>query len=158
LVASEQTRAAFDLAGEAPKLRDQYGPTVFGQNCLTARRLVEAGVRFVTVSWPDFSAWDTHADNFTKHKTALTPPMDAAIAALVDDCRQRGLLDTTLILCMGEMGRTPKINNAAGRDHWQYCFSLVAAGGGIRGGQVIGSSDRRGFDPADRPLSPEDLC
>jgi hypothetical protein len=158
LLTSAKAREAFELSREPVMMRDKYGRNTFGQCCLMARRLVESGVRFVTVAWPNFSAWDTHANNFVGHKDRLVPPMDRALAALIEDCHDRGILDTTLILCMGELGRTPTINGSAGRDHWSNCFSVVAAGGGVPGGQVIGSSDHRCIGPGSRPIKPEDLC
>jgi uncharacterized protein (DUF1501 family) len=158
LVTSPQARQAFDLSRENDRLRDRYGRSPFGQGLLLARRLVEAGVQLVTVNWArDDAFWDTHADNFNLLKKSLLPPFDQAFSALLEDLAQRGLLDSTLVVCLGEFGRTPKINKAAGRDHWAACNSVVFAGGGVRGGQVIGASDRIAAYPATAPISPGDL-
>jgi hypothetical protein len=159
LVTSPAARQAFDLARESDRVRDQYGRTAFGQGLLLARRLVEAGVPLVTVNWArDDAFWDTHANNFRLLKNSLLPPFDRGFAALLEDLGQRGLLDETLIVCLGEFGRTPAINANAGRDHWAACNSVVLAGGGIRGGQVYGSSDRVAAYPATAPVSPSDLA
>jgi hypothetical protein len=159
LVSSAKAREAFDLSRESDRVRDRYGRSAFGQGCLLARRLVEAGVGLVTVNWARNDAfWDTHADNFKKLKTELLPPFDLGFAALIDDLAQRGLLDETLVVCLGEFGRTPKISANAGREHWAACQTVVFAGGGVRGGQVIGSSDRIAAYPATRPVSPSDLA
>jgi uncharacterized protein (DUF1501 family) len=124
---------------------------------LLARRLIEAGVRFVTtVNGPSIS-WDTHQDNFNRLKNQLVPPMEQGFSALLDDLAARGLLDTTLVIWMGDFGRTPTINGTTGRDHWPYVYSMVLAGGGIRGGQVIGASDRHGAYPHDFPVTPADI-
>jgi uncharacterized protein (DUF1501 family) len=147
------------LSRESDRVRDRYGRSAFGQGCLLARRLVEADVGLVTVNWARNDAfWDTHADNFKKLKTELLPPFDLGFAALVDDLAQRGLLDETLVVCLGEFGRTPKISSNAGREHWAACQTVVFAGGGVRGGQVVGSSDRIAAYPATRPVSPSDLA
>jgi hypothetical protein len=141
LINSPEAGRAFDLSREKQTLRERYGMTPFGQGCLLARRVVEAGVRLVTVNWArDYQArvadhWDTHADNFVKHKNLL-PAFDLGYTALLDDLQQRGLLDETLVAIIGEFGRTPKINVNAGRDHWPGCFSITLAGAGIRGGLV----------------------
>jgi hypothetical protein len=159
LVSSSAVRQAFQLDREDPRTRDRYGRNQFGQCTLLARRLVEAGARFVNVRGPGSSfAWDTHARNFTQHKNDLVPPMDTAFAALLDDLAARGLLETTLVLLMGEFGRTPKINANAGRDHWQYCYSVAIAGGGVQGGHVVGESDSQGAYPRTSPYWPQDLC
>jgi hypothetical protein len=158
LVTSAQTRLAFDLAQESDRVRRRYGRSPFGQGLLLARRLVEAGVGLVTVNWArDDAFWDTHADNFRLLKNSLLPPFDQGFSALLEDLAQRGLLDSTLVVCLGEFGRTPKINGAAGRDHWAACNSVVLAGGGIRGGHVHGASDRIAAYPASAPVTPEDL-
>jgi hypothetical protein len=158
LVTSPEARRAFDLSREDPALRDRYGRCAFGQGCLLARRLVEAHVPLVTVNWArDDAFWDTHADNFNLLKNSLLPPFDAAFPTLLDDLDQRGLLDETLVVCLGEFGRTPKINGNAGRDHWAACNSVVLAGAGVRGGLVIGASDRQAAFPATPPVSPTDL-
>ncbi len=157
LVTSTAARRAFDLGQENADTRQRYGASAFGQGCLLARRLVEAGVSLVTVNWArDDAFWDTHADNFGRLKT-LVPPFDAGFSALIEDLDQRGMLDETLVVCLGEFGRTPKINSQAGRDHWADCNSVVLAGGGIRGGQVFGSSDRLAAYPASMPVLPEDI-
>ena len=162
LLRSEAVRRAFRLDAEDPKLRDRYGRTKHGQSLLLARRLVEAGVRFVTVydHQPNgqLANWDAHADVFPRLKDDLLPPADRAFAALIEDLTDRGLLDSTLVIAMGEFGRTPKINGQAGRDHWPYCYSAVLAGGGVRGGTVYGASDKLGPTPIStasrRPTSP----
>jgi hypothetical protein len=154
LVSSDEARAAFDIAAEPAAVRDTYGRNQAGQRMLLARRLVEAGVRFVTLS---YGGWDMHQkirDNITR----TLPPFDQAFAALVTDLEQRGLLASTLVMVSSEFGRTPKINNDAGRDHWPKVFSVVLAGGGIRAGQIYGSSDAIAAEPADKPLSIEDLA
>ncbi len=158
LVTSPAVRKAFDLTRESPVLRGRYGFSAFGQGCLLARRLVEAGAGLVTVNWArDDAFWDTHANNFSDLKNKLLPPFDLGFSALLEDLDQRGLLDETLVVCLGEFGRTPRINKQAGRDHWAGCNSVVLAGGGIRGGQVFGSSDRIAAYPATNPVSPADL-
>jgi len=149
---------AFDLSAEKPATRDRYGRHPHGQSCLLARRLIEAGTRLVTVNWPDDGRafWDTHGDNFPSLKTRLMPPADVAFSALLEDLSGRGLLDETLVVWVGEFGRTPRVENG-GRQHWSQCYSAVLAGGGIRGGAVYGSSDRIGAHPAEKPVSPPDL-
>jgi hypothetical protein len=157
LVTAPEVRRAFDLSRESPRVRDRYGRHAWGQSHLLARRLVESGVRFVTtVNGPSIT-WDTHTDNFKALKTRLVPPMEQGFAALLEDLEERGLLSTTLVIWMGDFGRTPLINANAGRDHWPHCYSVVMAGGGIRGGQVVGESDRRGAFPVSPPISPADL-
>jgi len=159
LVASPEARGAFDLSREAGPVRERYGRSAFGQGALLARRLVEAGVRLVTVNWArDDAFWDTHKDNFKLLKHSLLPPFDLAFSALLEDLEARGLLDETLVVCLGEFGRTPRINAAAGRDHWAACNSVVLAGAGIRGGRVYGSSDRLAAYPATLPVTPDDLA
>ena len=151
---------AFLLKNEKPETIARYGDTRFGRSCLIARRLVEAGVGHVTVTWyPDpptkFNSeanFDTHGKHFTKMKNLLMPPVDRAFAALLEDLAERGLLDETLVAWTGEFGRTPKVNGGAGRDHWGNVFSTVLAGGGIRGGQVLGSSDSQGGEPKNNPV------
>ncbi|MBI3461783.1 MAG: DUF1501 domain-containing protein [Planctomycetes bacterium] len=157
LVTSPEARRAFDLSQEPPQVRDRYGRNPWGQSHLLARRLVESGVRFVTTVNGPSIVWDTHKDNFNLLKSRLVPPMEQAFAALLEDLAQRGLLESTLVVWMGDFGRTPMINKDAGRDHWPHCYSLVLAGGGIRGGQVIGQSDRIGAHPVSRPVSPADI-
>ncbi len=157
LVGSPQVRAAFDLTKESPATRDRYGRHSWGQSHLLARRLIEAGSKFVTtVNGPSIN-WDTHKDNFKQLKNQLVPPMERAFSALLADLTDRGLLDSTLVIWMGDFGRTPQINKDAGRDHWPQCYSAVLAGGGIRGGQVVGASDSIGAYPKDRPVTPADL-
>ncbi len=157
LVTAPEVRRAFDLTREPDKVRERYGRHSWGQSHLLARRLVESGVRFVTTVNGPSIAWDTHQDNFNRLKNKLVPPMEQAYAALLDDLAERGLLDSTLVLWMGDFGRTPTVNKEAGRDHWPQCYSVVLAGGGIRGGQVVGESDRTGAYPRDYPVTPADV-
>lgn len=157
ILQSGKAAEAFDLSKEPDSVRERYGRHSWGQSHLLARRLVEAGTRFVTtVNGPSIT-WDTHKDNFNGLKNRLVPPMEQAYAALLDDLEERGLLDTTLVVWMGEFGRTPKINIDAGRDHWPGCYSVLLAGGGVRGGQVIGASDSIGAFPKDRPTTPAEI-
>jgi hypothetical protein len=159
LLTSESARQAFDMACEDPRLRDAYGRNIYGQSTLLARRLIEAGTRMVCVKWaPDANAtWDTHGGNFTKLKNELLPQLDMALGTLIQDLEQRGRLEETLVICMGEFGRTPKVNGGAGRDHWPYCYSLLLAGGGVKGGFVLGQSDKIGATPAEYPVTPQDI-
>jgi hypothetical protein len=159
ILTSDATRQAFDLSQEPHKLRDAYGRNIYGQSVLLARRLVEAGTRMVTLKWaPDANAtWDTHGQNFVNLKSVLLPQLDASLSTLLEDLSSRGLLGETLVIVMGEFGRSPRINAAAGRDHWPRCYSLLLAGGGVRGGFVFGKSDRIGSDPAENPVTPHDL-
>jgi hypothetical protein len=152
MVRSPRIRA-FDLTQETPATRDRYGRNGFGQGCLLARRLVEAGVTFVEV---ELNGWDTHLDNFTRTK-ALSETADPGFASLIQDLRERGRLERTLVICMGEFGRTPRINPNTGRDHYPRAFSVALAGGGIKGGQVIGGTSAGGNDIANRPVSVPDL-
>ncbi len=148
---------AFDLSKEPATVRERYGRHSWGQSHLLARRMIEAGTRFVsTVNGPSIT-WDTHKDNFNILKNRLVPPMEQAYAALLDDLEERGLLDSTLVVWMGEFGRTPKINAEVGRDHWPGCYSVLLAGGGIRGGQIVGASDAIGAYPKERPITPADI-
>lgn len=157
LVTAPGVSRAFDLTAEPDEVRDRYGRHTWGQSHLLARRLVESGVRFVTtVNGPSIT-WDTHEDNFNGLRDRLVPPMQQAYVALLDDLDERGLLDSTLVVWMGDFGRTPVINGKAGRDHWPHCYSMVLAGGGVRGGQVIGQSDATGSVPRLRPVTPADL-
>jgi hypothetical protein len=158
LLLSPTVSKAFDLSREVPAVRDRYGRHTHGQSCLLARRLIEAGSRVVTVNWPDDGQtfWDTHGNNFPSLKNRLMPPADLAFSALLDDLTARGLLDETLVMWVGEFGRTPRVENG-GRQHWPHCYSAVLAGGGVQGGAVYGSSDKTGAYPADRPVSPADL-
>lgn len=163
LLASAKIRAAFDLDQETAATRDAYGMTLFGQATLTARRLVEAGGRFISVFWDEYglagSGWDTHYDHFSRMKDELLPGLDRTLSGLLADLDGRGLLDETLVLCLSEHGRTPTLSLAqgGGRDHWSRCYSAVLAGGGIARGRVVGRSDKIASDPADRPVSPKDL-
>jgi hypothetical protein len=175
LLMSSRTTEAFDVTCEPPALRERYGESVNGMSLLLARRLVEAGVPFVTVFWQENDAklgkkcasgggWDTHGNNFNCLKDDLLPEFDRGFSALIEDLAERGLLDETLVLVTSEMGRKPKIGDprsggpsGAGRDHWTHCLTDVMAGGGIRGGQAYGSSDRFGEYPADKPVSPADI-
>jgi hypothetical protein len=159
LVTSSAARRAFELHREPDEVRDRYGRSPFGQGLLLARRLVEAGVPLITVNWArDDAYWDTHADNFRLLKASLLPPFDRAFSALIEDLDQRGLLSETLVVCLGEFGRTPKINAAAGRDHWAACNSVVLAGAGVARGRLVGASDRLAAYPAELPVAPEDLA
>jgi hypothetical protein len=165
LLTSEATRRAFDLSREPPGLRERYGRNIYGQSCLLARRLVEAGTRMVLVRWaPDCNAtWDTHGTianqppAFDVLKGTLLPQLDAGLGTLLHDLDQRGLLDETLVVCMGEFGRSPRVNPWAGRDHWPRCYAPLFAGGAVHGGFVYGKSDRIGNDPAENPVSPHDV-
>lgn len=157
IVASGEAQRAFDLSREPESVRQRYGRHTWGQSHLLARRLVEAGSRFVTTVNGPSIIWDTHQDNFSRLEKVLVPPMEQAFVALLDDLGERGLLDTTLVVWMGDFGRTPQINASAGRDHWPHCYTMVLAGGGIRGGQVVGRSDKHGAAPAERPIRPADI-
>lgn len=159
LVTSAATREAFDITCEPAPLRDRYGRHLFGQSALLARRLVEAGVRFVTVHWdaPNGYCWDSHI-NGNDVRDYLLPGFDQATSALLEDLDQRGLLDETLVVAVGEMGRTPRVNRTGGRDHWSTLFPALLAGGGIRGGTLYGSSDADGAYPATTPTRPEALA
>ena len=158
LLASPATRDAFDIAHEPHAICDLYGSTPFGQNCLLARRLVEAGVPLVTLYSFGNRDWDTHDNNFRTLKDTLLPPTDRGVSALLEDLHSRGLLDETLVVWMGDMGRTPRINGGAGRDHWSFCYSILMAGAGVRGGQVFGSSDRSASYPSTHPVHPADVA
>ena len=175
LLLSSRTTEAFDVSREPPALRQRYGETINGMSLLLARRLVEAGVPFVTVFWMEnqeiagkcksAGGWDTHGNNFNCLKEHLLPEFDRGFSALVEDLAQRGLLDSTLLLVTSEMGRKPKIGDprsggpsGAGRDHWTHCMSVLMGGGGIRGGQTYGSSDRFGEYPASHPSTPADIA
>jgi hypothetical protein len=163
LLQSPAARKAFNLASEPAKMRDRYGWHHFGQSCLLARRLVEAGVPLITVFWNSPSlttdqSWDTHGDATRRMKDHLLPAFDVAYSALLEDLQARGLLDETLVTWWGEFGRTPKINKGGGRDHWGFCQSALLAGGGVRGGQVYGSSDGAAAYAAELPVGPEELA
>lgn len=164
LLSSSDARKAFDIQAEADSTRERYGRNRFGQSVLLARRLVEAGVSLVQVNWTRWEedqavapAWDNHADNSKRLKSVLMPPMDMAYSALLEDLEQRGMLDDTLVVWIGEFGRTPKINARAGRDHWGHVFSAALAGGGIQGGTVHGASDSQGAYPASGRVEPQDI-
>ncbi len=166
VLTSARVRAAFDVDSEDPRLLDRYGRTLFGHSTLIARRLVEAGVRFVNVTWDlfwdriqiDYDAWDTHTHNFSILRDNKLPGLDQTFSALMQDLQERRLLDETLVVVMSEMGRTPKINASAGRDHWTYCYSILFAGAGIRGGTVYGASDAQAAFVKDKPVSTGDIC
>jgi hypothetical protein len=163
LLRSGKLRRAFDLGEEADETRNLYGMTLFGQAALTARRLVEAGGRFVTVFWDEFglagTGWDTHVDHFPRMKDELLPGLDLTLSGLVLDLDRRGLLDETLVVLLSEHGRTPKLASVqgGGRDHWSRCYSVVMAGGGVARGQVVGRSDKIASDPVERAVSPKDI-
>lgn len=161
---STQVQQAFQLEAEQPALRMEYGANFFGQSCLLARRLIEAGTRYVQIKWYDciaFDAWDVHGaelPGMSRMEQQLCPRFDQGLSALVDDLASRGLLDETLVVAVGEFGRTPHINKFGARDHWPHCFSAVLAGGGAPGGAVIGASDPKGAYPAHRPVKPEEFA
>ncbi|GIW81660.1 MAG: hypothetical protein KatS3mg105_3467 [Gemmatales bacterium] len=162
LILSPAARLAFDLNREKPEVRAKYGRQKLGQSCLLARRLIEAGCPFVTVT---DAGWDTHQqivrnlkEGFVGGYNGKIPQLDRALSALLEDLASRGLLEQTLVVVMGEFGRTPKLNTSDGRDHWPRAFSVLLAGGGTQGGQVIGSSDARGESPHDKPITPTDLA
>jgi hypothetical protein len=154
LMTSPEAKRAFDIQAEPDTLRNEYGRHTLGQSCLMARRLVEAGVRCVTV---EHTNWDTHDNNFATLKKELLPFLDSALSTLFRDLADRGLLSTTLVVVTGEFGRTPRINANAGRDHWGPSFTVALGGGGLKGGLVVGKSDARAEKPADSPYGPEDL-
>jgi hypothetical protein len=166
LIASRASLSALDVGREPARVREAYGPHRFGQCCLIARRLVEAGTPFVQVNWSTHveapedagdGGWDMHDRYFQIMQDRHGWMLDRALSALLDDLHDRGLLDSTLVVAVGEFGRTPKINEKAGRDHWNACYSALVAGAGVRGGRVVGASDRRGEQPTDRPVTPADL-
>jgi len=163
LISSPAAQRAFDVAAEPDRTRDRYGRHVFGQSVLLARRLVEAGVRLVHVNWVRHDnakggqGYDSHRDHLEWSKRELLPPTDAAVASLLEDLSDCGILDETLVLLIGEFGRTPRFNKDGGRDHWPACFSVLLAGGGVRGGQVYGASDKIAAYPKANPVSPQDL-
>jgi hypothetical protein len=167
LLTSPAARKMFDLGGEPRRLKERYGLTRFGQSCLLARRLLENGVPCVQVNWSDHveaeedagdGGWDHHYRNFQIMQDRHGPWFDQAYAALLADLKERGLLDRTLVLAVGEFGRSPKINDKAGREHWEHCYSALIAGGGVRGGRVVGASDARGEHPRESPLTPADVA
>ena len=166
LLTSAKAKAAFDVESEDPRLIDRYGRTLFGQSCLIARRLVEAGVRFVNVTWDcywercqvDYVCWDTHARNFPLLKEHHLPLLDQTFTALMEDLEAHGLLDETLVVVTTDMGRTPRVNANGGRDHWTYCYANSLFGAGIRGGTVFGASDAQAAYVKDHPVRPADVC
>lgn len=160
LLTSEVTQKALRIGDEPAPVRERYGRNIYGQSVLLARRLIEAGTRMVTISWaPDANAtWDTHGSNFKKLKGSLLPQFDAACTSLIEDLHERGMLERTLVAVLGDFGRSPKINAAdGGRDHWNYCYSVMLAGGGFKGGLVYGASDKTGAFPARDALVPGDI-
>jgi hypothetical protein len=167
MLTTPAARQIFDLSQESEATVERYGRTRFGQSCLLARRLVEQAVPFVQVNWSDHveaeedsgdGGWDHHYRNFQIVQDRHGPWLDQGLSALMSDLRERGLLERTLVLALGEFGRSPKINTMAGRDHWEHCYSALLAGGGVRGGRVIGSSDARGEKPHDLPVTPADIA
>jgi hypothetical protein len=168
LLTASKLKSAFNLDLEDVRLRERYGNHVVGTSTLIARRLIEAGVRFVDVYWDGYTYrvpnngldpyWDTHSNNFVQLKQANLPNLDQTYSTLLDDLEQRGLLDETLVVMMSDFGRTPRVNGSAGRDHWTYCYTVVFAGAGIRGGTVCGASDGHAAYVKDRPVRPADIC
>lgn len=172
LILSGRARDAFDLSQESDKLRDRYGRHTFGQGCLMARRLIEAGTRFVQMNWPSVAngdptkdAWDTHAANFGPLRNLHCPKLDSGVSALLDDLDERGLLKETLVIAIGEFGRSPRLgvstsgnsNSPDGRDHWPYCYTALIAGAGIKRGAVYGKSDATASSPAENPVHPTQI-
>ena len=163
MIGNEKVRQSLDVRKESPKVRDQYGPMLFGQSCLAARRLVEAGSKFVTVFWDEFglagSGWDTHWEHYPRMRNELMPGFDRGYAGLIADLDERGMLDETLVVVLSEHGRTPKITTekGGGRDHWSQAYSAIFAGGGIARGKVIGKTDKIGGTVLDNPISPKDV-
>jgi uncharacterized protein (DUF1501 family) len=166
MLTSPAAATAFDLSREKPATADRYGRTRFGQSCLLARRLVEAGVPFVQVNWSDHveaeedsgdGGWDHHYRNFQIMQDRHAMWLDQSLSAFLTDLGERGLLESTLVIAVGEFGREPKVNDKAGREHWPGCYSALLAGGGVKGGRVIGTSDAKAAKPADTPLTPADL-
>jgi hypothetical protein len=166
LLTSSRVREAFNLDAVDPRVRDRYTRTLFGQSALIARRLVEAGVRFINVTWDCYwerlklqlHCWDTHSSNFHLLRNYNLPYLDAVYGALMQDLSDSGLLDETLVVVMSDFGRTPKINANAGRDHWTFCYSMLFSGAGIKGGTVYGASDGQAAYPALNPVSTADIC
>jgi uncharacterized protein (DUF1501 family) len=155
LITAPQAKKAFDIGTEDPRLRDRYGWNSLGQGCLLARRLIEAGVRFVTVT---DGGWDTHQNNFNSLKTRLLPRLDSALSGLLQDLSDRGMLDSTLVVTLSDFGRTPKINPSAGRDHWSTAGVALLAGGGIRPAIAVGRTNALGEQPTEAPYLTEDLA
>jgi len=167
LLTSRRIRDAFDLDNETPEVRDRYGRSLFGNSALIGRKLVERGTQFVNVTWDGFwtrpakldgAIWDTHQRNFPILKDRLLPVYDHTFSGLMEDLQNRGMLEETLVVVMSDMGRTPKINKHAGRDHWTFCYSVLFAGAGIRGGTLYGASDEQAAYVKDKPVSPADIC
>jgi len=163
LVASHEARQAFDLSREPDQVRDAYGHTSFGQSCLLGRRLIEAGVPYVQVNWSQYVevlypfsdyGWDTHADNFELLADWHGPLLDRVLSVLLDDLGERGLLEETLVVALGEFGRTPRINDIGSRDHWHQCYFSLWTGAGVEPGRVVGESDPRGEHPLTVPVTP----
>jgi hypothetical protein len=157
MILSPHVKEAFNISQESEKTRDRYGRTRVGQSVLLARRLVEAGCRFVTAAGYTHGQWDTHGENDKRLRDTLAPMLDQSLSALMEDLAQRGMLESTVVLVTGEFGRTPTINPNRGRDHWPDCWSLLVGGGGIQGGRIVGASDERGAIVAERPVSTGDL-
>ncbi|HND50901.1 MAG TPA: DUF1501 domain-containing protein [Pirellulaceae bacterium] len=158
IITSKRAREAFDISKESPKFAEPFGSEAFGQSCLLATRLVESGVRFISIQ---LGGWDTHTENFTKLRTKLLPTLDTGVSALLNGLAEKGLLASTAVMVTGEFGRTPKINSRAaegGRDHYPRCMFMLMAGGGVRGGQVIGASDEKATQPANEAISPDDVA
>ena len=169
ILRSEKARAAFDIGRETPEVIDRFGAHSFGQSCLLAARLIEAGVRFVTIN---STGWDTHVDNFKQLRGGTVtekfgrrtvdrgklPEVDDGLSALLERLDERGLLDSTLVTMTGEFSRTPKVNANAGRDHWARAMTVLMAGGGVRGGRVIGQTDDKGMEPTTEPITPDDIA
>jgi len=155
ILRSDRTRDAFNLARENQILRQRYGLNPFGQGALAARRLIDAGVRFVTIT---IGGWDTHGQNFNALRTRLLPQLDQTLSALIEDLGDRGMLERTMVYCAGEFGRTPRINRNAGRDHWARSMAVVLAGGGFRRGYAHGTTDTSGMAPATDPCTPDDIA
>jgi hypothetical protein len=164
ILTSTQVRDAFDLSREAEAMRERYGANLFGQSCLLARRLVQAGSRFVEIKWydgPAWDAWDVHGADLggmVRMEQHLCPRLDQGLSALLADLHDRRMLQSTLIVAGGEFGRTPRLNRSGARDHFPYCFTYLLAGGGLEGGRIVGASDRTGSRPADRPVSPAEFA
>ena len=163
ILSSDKLRTALDVRRESSNVRESYGQTLFGQSCLAARRLVEAGSRVVSVFWDEYglagSGWDTHWNHYERMKVELCPGFDKAWYGLISDLDQRGMLDDVLVVCGSEHGRTPKLktNKGGGRDHWSRAYTSMVAGAGVTRGNIVGATDRIGGDVADRPVSPKDL-
>jgi hypothetical protein len=163
MLTSPKVTEALDVRREPESTRELYGMTLFGQACLGARRMIEAGTRLVSVFWDEYGlagdAWDTHWNHYPRMVDQLLPPFDKGFSGLILDLEQRGMLDDTLVVVLSDHGRTPKLNNAAGggRDHWSQAYSLAFAGGGIAKGRVVGATDKEAGSPIDRPVSPKDL-